>query len=117
MNKVEKPRSTIKQNKVNVSIFQIIFNVQFIISDYIEPVKVLGKKRFKENNGKEKSEKNNNIKTFNVFFNLTKQNINKEISKEDLNNLYDIKRNACFQCVQINNKKYANNEFIPTICF
>ena len=66
---------------------------------------------------KEKSEKNNNNKTFNVFFNLSKQNITKEISQEELNNLYDMKRNACFQCIQSNNKKYANNEFIPTICF
>ena len=104
MNKVEKPLNNIKQNK-------------FIISEHYQPFKVLGKKRLKENNGKEKFEKNNNNKTFSVLFNLTKENINKENISQDLNNLYDIKKNSCFEYIQPENIKYKNNQFIPTISF
>ena len=118
MNKVEKLQSNIKQNKVN-NIIILIYNlyIQFIISESNGNHNFLGKKRFKENNGKIKSEKYNINKNFNVLFTLKKDDANKKIATEELNNLYNMRRMSSIQYYQLNDKKYSNNEFIPTISF
>ena len=92
-------------------------NLQFIIYENDDPLKLLGKKRFKENNGKLKSVKNNDSKNNVVFFNLKKVNNAGKVTFEDLTNLYNIKRLICLQCFKTTNYKYSNNEFIPSISF
>ena len=51
------------------------------------------------------------------MFTLKKEDANKKIATEEINNLYNMRRMSSLQYYQLADKKYSNNEFIPTISF
>ena len=121
MNKVGKPLSNNKQKKVNNNILNIYFyKIQFKISENDDSPKLLGKKRYKENNGNLFSINtinSNNNKNNVVFFNFKAKNNTEKISLDELINLYNMKKLINFQCFKTTNHKYENNEFIPSLSF